>query len=54
MAKDNVGVGFHNIVKFEKLYNKAIDDKQDTFEFEGTEVLVSYAKYVIEALNNAK
>lgn len=35
---------------FKKAYDKAITDKKDQFEFEGHEVLVSYAKYVIQYL----
>lgn len=38
--------------RFKAAYQKALDDKQDTFFFEGGEWLVSYAKYVIEHLTS--
>lgn len=36
--------------RFKSAYKKALDDKKDSFIFEGGEWLVSYAKYVIEYL----
>ena len=37
-----------NIEKFKMSYSVAIQQKKEIFLFEGSEVLVSYAKYVIE------
>ncbi len=38
--------------KFKAAYQKAIEEKKDTFLFDGDEFLVSYAKYVIEYLES--
>lgn len=38
--------------KFQKVYNQAVKDNQEQFEFEDKTFLVSYAKYVIEYLNS--
>jgi hypothetical protein len=35
-----------------KKYTEAVKDNKETFIFEGNEFLVSYAKYVIEYLEN--
>jgi len=35
---------------FEKLYKEACDNNQASFIFQGTEVLTSYAKYLLEYL----
>lgn len=40
-----------NVKKFKKAYNKAVKDGKAVFKFEGQDVLVSYAKYMIEHLN---
>ena len=37
-----------NFSAFEKAYKKAVLEEQDTFQFEGQEVLVTFAKYLIE------
>ena len=34
--------------KFKKLYNEAVRTEKTSFMFEGQEVLVAYAKYLIE------
>lgn len=39
------------LVEFKRLYNQAVIDKKEQFLFEGHEVLVSYAKYMIEYLD---
>lgn len=36
--------------RFKKEYKKAVEEKKDTFIFDGNEFLVAYAKYVIEYL----
>lgn len=41
-------VGDHNIDKFKVEYERAAADKRELFIFEGSAVLVSYAKYLIE------
>ena len=40
------------LTKFKRDYAKAITDGKVTFMFEGHEVLVRYAKYLIEYLEN--
>lgn len=46
------------IEELKQLYNKAIEDKKDTFIFQNEEVLTEYAKHLIEYLekyyNNSK
>jgi hypothetical protein len=37
-----------NLPRFRNLYNKAVKEKQTQFIFDGQEVLVSFAKYLIE------
>lgn len=36
-----------NYPAFKKAYEQATRDKQDTFMFEGQEILTAYAKYVV-------
>lgn len=31
-----------------RAYNRAIEEKKETFQFKGAEVLTDYAKYVLE------
>lgn len=38
----------NNINQFKEMYNSAVSEGIDIFIFEGSEVLTSYAKYVIE------
>ena len=37
--------------KFKKVYAKAIEDGKTKFVFEGKDILVTYAKYMIEYLD---
>jgi len=37
--------------ELKKEYEKAVDAKDDVFLFQGQEILVSYAKYLIEYLD---
>lgn len=37
-----------DLVEFEKLYNEALTRGDKTFDFQGTNMLCDYAKYVIE------
>lgn len=39
-----------NFESFNNLYEKAVREKKESFEFEGQEILTAYAKYVIEFL----
>lgn len=39
---------------FKELYDKAVVAKRETFLFKGREILVSYAKYVLEYYNSLK
>jgi hypothetical protein len=41
-----------SLAKLKKAYNKAVKENKDTFVFEGQELLVSYAKYLIEYLTS--
>lgn len=36
--------------EFKSLYEKSVKDEKESFEFQGHEVLTSYAKYVIQYL----
>lgn len=47
-------VTIKNIKKFRGLYIGAVRGKKKTFIFEGQEVLVDYAKYVIEYFDKIK
>ena len=38
----------NNINQFKEMYDSAVSEGIDIFIFEGSEVLTSYAKYVIE------
>ena len=38
--------------KLRKLYNKAVAEKQNQFYFKGQGLLVPYAKYLLEHLEN--
>jgi len=38
----------NNINQFKEMYNSAVSEGIDIFIFEGSEVLTSYAKYVIQ------
>ena len=41
-------ITLENISKFKESYNLAKKQEKETFLFEGSEVLVDYAKYVIQ------
>jgi hypothetical protein len=41
-------ITLENIGKFKMSYNLARQQNKETFMFEGSEVLVGYAKYVIQ------
>lgn len=41
----------NNINQFKEMYNSAVSEGKELFIFEGSEVLTSYAKYVIEYFN---
>ncbi|NIQ14782.1 MAG: hypothetical protein GTO02_10400 [Candidatus Dadabacteria bacterium] len=41
----------NNIEQFKEMYNSAVNEGKELFIFEGSEVLTSYAKYVIEYFN---
>jgi hypothetical protein len=38
--------------KFKSLYNESVENKSESFEFEGHEVLTTFAKYVIEYIEH--
>ena len=41
-------INLNNISEFKQSYNAALTNGDDMFVFEGSDVLTSYAKYVIE------
>lgn len=41
---------FEKFAKLKRTYRKAVDENKTQFTFEGHELLVSYAKYLIEYL----
>ena len=41
-----------NYDEVKKQYGQAISDGKDTFTFEGQEVLTTYAKYVVQYIEN--
>jgi hypothetical protein len=41
-------VTHENYPQFREKYEEAVREEVDTFEFEGQQVLTSYAKYVVE------
>lgn len=47
---DHVSINEQELKTLKKDYNKAIEDGKQSFTFKGREVLVSYAKYMIEYL----
>lgn len=40
-----------NLPRFKKAYHEAVDAGQEVFQFDGSDVPVSYAKYLIEYLD---
>jgi hypothetical protein len=53
-ATKNASVTPQNYAKFKKMYNQALKAEKTSFVFEGQEVLVAYAKYLIEYLDPKK
>ncbi len=45
---DTIQLTEQSLKQLKKQYDKAIEDKQEVFTFQGHELLVSYAKYLIE------
>ena len=43
-----VSISTTNFSAFEKAYKKVLLEEQDSFQFEGQEVLTTFAKYLIE------
>lgn len=48
---ENTIIGF-DLNEFEKLYNKAIKDKEVEFIYKDKPIIVDYAKYLIEFLKD--
>jgi len=40
------------VISLKKEYKKAVDSNQETFMFDGKELVVGYAKYLIEYLDS--
>lgn len=49
---NQVKVTKSDVAELKRLYKKAISDGKDQFVFKGFDVLVSYAKYLIEYLDS--
>ena len=47
---DYITVGDKELKKLKRLYNKALKNNVETFFFQGKEILVGYAKYLIQYL----
>jgi len=47
-------VGLQDLPTLKKAYNKAVEDKANTFMFKDTELLVAYAKYLLQYLESVK
>lgn len=45
-------INYNDYVKLKKEYAKAIKEGKDIFTFKGNELLVNYAKYLIEYLSD--
>lgn len=50
-VKNQVYITADNYHRFLRLYNNSVKDSKESFMFLGQEILVSYAKYVVEAYN---
>lgn len=49
---DTINFTYNKYERFEKAYKQAIEDNKTDFFFEGHQFLTSYAKYLLEHLNN--
>ncbi len=38
--------------RFREVFNKAVDEKSDTFKFDGSDYVTGYAKYLIAYLDS--
>jgi len=47
-------ITFSDIPKFKESYNLAVGRKEEIFIFKGSEILTTYAKYVIEYFDTLK
>jgi hypothetical protein len=50
MDNSHVSINEQELKTLKKDYDKAVEDGEQSFTFKGREVLVSYAKYMIEYL----
>lgn len=50
----DIGVCKEDLPELKNRYNKAIKNGNDTFMFNNVEILVGYAKYLIEYLETIK
>jgi len=48
MAQGSISINHQTYRKLKKQYNKAVIQKKATFMFEGNELLVDYAKYLLQ------
>lgn len=44
----SISITHQSYVKLKKAYNKAVVQKKATFTFEGSELVVDYAKYLLQ------
>ena len=42
----------YEIARLEAAYNEAVEKNEEMFSFQGHDVLVAYAKYLLEYLND--
>ena len=47
-------ITIEDLVPLKKAYNKAVKEGKDYFVYKGTELVASYAKYLLEYLQNLK
>ena len=52
MSYSTIEISDKNLKKLKRLRDKAIDDGRESFKFDGDEVLVTYAEYMIEHMEN--
>jgi hypothetical protein len=52
ILKENVSVSIDTLRRLKRAYNKAVKEKKESFIFDGQELLVEYAKHLIDHLSN--
>ena len=52
ILKENVSVSIDTLRRLKRAYNKAVKENKESFIFDGQELLVEYAKHLIDHLSN--